>query len=138
MKFDPSKSYKFVNGAFVERTPEEQVALEQKRAVHLGTTAKAACAKLPKLRETFIRITLSQANRLLQLKPPAFVTIYLLLSLEHFRKHGQPFAWPTDTLVAKFGIGQRTQQRVLVELVQAGLISVVEQGPPKPPLVTVL
>jgi hypothetical protein len=99
MGFDKSKRYKFVNGKFVERTPEEQAELERKRAAHLaasgqGPTVKAAQAKLPRSNERFIRVTLSQANRLLWLKPQAFVAIYLLLSLESFKAHGQPFIWP--------------------------------------------
>jgi hypothetical protein len=142
MGFDKSKSYKFVNCKFEERTPEEQAELERKRAAHLaasgqGPTVKAAQAKLPRSNERFIRVTLSQANRLLWLKPQAFVATYLLLSLESFKAHGQPFTWPADTLTIKFGINRLAQWRAMAKLVQAGLIS-VEQAPPKPPKVTVL
>jgi hypothetical protein len=141
MKFDKTKGYKIVNGEFVERTPEEQAELTQRRAAwevasNQGPTIKAAPIKMPKSMERFTRVTISQAERLLQLEPPAFVTIYLWLSFKSFEAHGLPFDWPTDTF-AKSGIDRWAQRRALTKLVQAGLIS-IERAPPKPPKVTVL
>jgi hypothetical protein len=135
MKFDKTKSYKFQNGEFVERTPEEQAELERKRAAAQG--AKTAPSKVPKSKETFIRITLSQANRLLKLNPPAFVTIYLVLSLEGLKAHGLSFTFPAKMLTDKFGFSRCTQWRAVVPLVKAGLIA-VERVPPKPPKIRVL
>lgn len=141
MGFDKGKSYKLVDGKFVERTPEEQVAHERKQAAYYGatelSTTKAAKAGMPKSKELFVRITMSQANRLLKLKPPAYVTIFLLLALESFKAHGQPFLWPADTL-HKLGFGRWTQWQVMGKLVQAGLISARRVSPKKPPKVTIL
>jgi hypothetical protein len=140
--FDKTKSYKFVNGKFVERTPEEQAELERKRAAHLaasgqGPSAKVVPARIPKSKETFIRVTLSQADRLLQLKLPTEVATYLLLSLERFHFRGQSFVWPAHTLATKFGFDRWAQRRAMIKLVQAGLIS-IERVPSKPPRVTIL
>jgi hypothetical protein len=135
MRFDKNKSYKFQNSEFVERTPEEQVELERKRAVAPG--AKTAPSKVPKSKETFLRITLSQADRLLTLNPPAFVTIYLVLSLEGFEAHGLSFTFPAKMLTDKFGFSRCTQWRAVLQLVKAGLIA-VEPAPPKPPKIRVL
>jgi hypothetical protein len=141
MGFDKGKSYKLVNGKFVERTPEELVALEQKRATYYSTaeppTAEMAKARMPKSKELFIRITMSQADRLLKLNPPAYVTIFLLLSLESFKAHGQPFVWPTSIL-HKWGFGRWTQWQVMGRLAEAGLISIRRVSPKKPPRVTIL
>jgi len=139
MKFEKGKSYKVVNGEFVERTSEEQAELERKRAIYLAasnSTAKAAPTRLPRLKEMFARVTVSQAERLLQLEPPAFVTIYLWLSFKNFEEHGLSFDWPTDTF-AKSGIDRWAQRRALIKLAQVGLIS-VERVPSKPPKITVL
>jgi len=84
----------------------------------------------------FARVTVSQAERLLQLEPPAFVTIYLWLSFKNFEEHGLSFDWPTDTF-AKSGIDRWAQRRALIKLAQVGLIS-VERVPSKPPKITVL
>jgi hypothetical protein len=136
MGFDQAKSYKLKNGVFVERTPEEQAELERKRAAHLAATGVRAAAKLPKSQERFIRVTLSQADRLRKLKPPAFVTVFLLLSAESFRAHGRPFILPVDTL-DKWGFSRCTQWRAVIRLANAGLIQ-VERVPSKQPKITLL
>jgi hypothetical protein len=142
MGFDKTKSYKLKNGEFVERTPAEQAELARKRAAQLaaagrplGATGKAG--EVPKSEERFIRVTLSQANRLLTLNPPAFVTIYLVLSLESFKAHGLPFTFPGEVLADKYGFNRLARWRAVLQLEKAGLIS-VERVPPKPPKIRVL
>ena len=139
MGFDKTKSYKLKNGEFVERTPAEQAELERKRAAHLATAGQppGTTGKAPKSKESFIRVTLSQANRLLTLNPPAFVTIYLVLSRESFKAHGLPFTLPGEVLADKFGFNRLAQWRAVLQLEKAGLIS-VERRPPKPPKIRVL
>jgi hypothetical protein len=139
MGFDKGKSYKLVDGKFVERTPEEQAALVQKRVTYYAAANQASSAdgKMPRSKELFIRLTVSQADRLLRLNPPAFVTIFLLLALESFKAHGQPFPWPAATL-RKWGFSRWIQWQVMGRLEEVGLISTKRVSPKKPPKVTVL
>jgi hypothetical protein len=133
---DQSKSYKFRGGKFVERTPKEQAELERKRATYYGDLGSAKKSRMPKSKEPFIRITMSQADQLMLTNSLKCVLIFFILSYENFRHAGNAFLMPADKLV-RFGFNRRTQERALTQLEKIGLIS-IRRAHRKPPRITVL
>ena len=118
-------SKKIRNGKNVDCTPEEEAAREKRRAEFWGKPAGKS--HTPECAERFIRITVSQARRLQTLKPPPYVTIFQVLLFESFRQHGRPFPLPADALEENGGFSRWTQRRAIVQLEEAGLISVERQ-----------
>ena len=84
---------------------------------------KTGGGKMPRSKEWFIRITVSQAQRLQVLKPPPYITIFQVILFESFRHHGHPFLLPADAFV-EGGFSRWTQWRAIVQLEKVGLISV--------------
>jgi hypothetical protein len=97
---------------------------------------KTGGGKMPRSKEPFIRITVSQAQRLQMLKPPPYITILQVILFESFRHHGHPFLLPADALVGS-GFSRWAQWRAIVQLEKVGLIS-VDRSNLKQPKVTVL
>lgn len=132
---DKSKSYKFVGGQFAERTAEELARLEQLKAKQAAR--EPAKKWMPRPQGRFVMVTLEQAARLIELDPVCS-PLFIVLLLESFRARGKAFILPTRDLNTIRGLSPRNLQRVLARLEGCGLISVKRQGPPKPPLVTIL
>jgi hypothetical protein len=116
--WDKTTSYKFVGGKLVQRTTEEQAELQRRKA------EATSPPKMPKSKELFVKLTIPQLNKLVGLRSPSGVSIFMLMLHENFRHRGKPFILPADKLAAHGGFNPRTQRRALLELEARGLISV--------------
>lgn len=124
--------FKLKNGKFVERTAEEAQRLE----AYFAETAKPK--RVEKSGERFIRVTMRQLDKLIpKLSKSPEVSIFFVLCHEDFRHRGGAFEWPAEKLQRIAGLSTRTQQRAIVYLETAGLIS-VQRRHRKPPTVQVL
>ena len=92
--------------------------------------------RMPRSTEPFVKTTLSQAERLFQLKPVCW-PLFTFLLFESFRCRGRPFTLPINELDTLKGLRQTNTRAALRQLEACGLISVLRQ-PPKPPEITVL
>ena len=92
---------------------------------------------MSKSTEPFVKLTVSQLNKLFGLRSPASVFIFLVMLHENFRHRGKPFILPADKLAARGGFNPRTQRRALLQLEACGLIS-VRRGNRKSPEIAVL
>src|SRR5260221_14441607 len=111
-------SYKSVGGKLVARTAEEHAELQRQKA------EAALPLRMPRSKESFVKLTISQLNKLFDLRSPASVFIFMVMLHENFRHRGKPFILPADKLAAHGGFKPRTQRRVLLQLEACGLISV--------------
>ena len=66
---DKTKSYKIVGGKFVERTAEELARLERLKAEQAAREPRrrrsGVAARMPRAKERFVMLTVSQAEKLL-------------------------------------------------------------------------
>ena len=131
MLLDKTKSYKFRGGKLVERTAEEQAELQRRKA------EAASPSRMPKSKEPFVKLTISQLNKLFGVRSPAGVLIFMVMLHENFRHRGKPFILPANKLAAHGGFNPRTQRRALLQLEACGLIS-VRRGNRKSPEIAVL
>ena len=92
--------------------------------------------RMPRSTEPFVKITLSQAERLFQLKPVCW-PLFTFLLFESFRCRGRPFTLPIDKLDSLRGLRQTNTRAALRQLAACHLIS-VRRRPPKPLELTVL
>jgi hypothetical protein len=124
--------FKFKNGKFVERTAEQA----QRREAYFAKVAKPK--RVAKSSERFIRVTMWQLDKLIpKLSKSPEVSVFFVLCYEDFRHRGAAFVWPGEKLQEIAGLSARTQQRAIVYLEKAGLISVMRHHR-KPPTVQVL
>lgn len=127
-----ANSYKFVNGKLVQRSDEEQARLDQLKAARAAR--EPVRKRIPRAREPFVMLTLSQAEKLLPLKPVCW-PLFMVLLFENFRARGQPFALPAHGFNTVKGLTSRPALwRALVQLEAAGLIA-IKRVPPLPPLI---
>ena len=135
---DKTKSYKFVGGKFVERTAEELARLERLKAEQAKRepAKKTAWPRMPRAKERFVMLTVSQAEKLLQLEHVCW-PLFTILLFENFRQRGQPFILPTRQLNTVKGLRPTNLRQALMQLETCGLISIT-RNPPKPPLIAVL
>ena len=132
---DKSKSYKFVGGQFAERTAEELARLEELKAKQAARNPPAK-KRMPRAEDYFVRTTVSQAAKLLELEHVCW-PLFTILLFEDFRVRGEAFTLPTGLLKAVKGLSPANLRRSLAQLEACGLISVV-RNPPKPPLIKIL
>jgi hypothetical protein len=129
-----SVGYKFKDGKFVERTPEE----ERRRTEFFAKAAEETSPKrMPKARqEPFIQISMKQLDKLMHHRTNSkdYVGIFFVLCFESFRHHGRAFILPSDKLAEIGGFSLRTQQRAITYLEKAGLI-LVERVNRKSPVI---
>jgi hypothetical protein len=118
----------------VERTAEELARLEQLRAKHVER--EPTKWSMPRSKERFVKVTLSQAEKLLQLDPVCW-PLFIILSFENFRQRGQPFILPTRQLNTVKSLRPTNLRQALMQLETCGLISITRNRP-KPPLIAVL
>ena len=128
---DKTTSFRFVSGKLVARTAEEHAELQRRKA------EAASPPRMSKSTEPFVKLTVSQLNKLFGLRSPASVFIFLVMLHENFRHRGKPFILPADKLAARGGFNPRTQRRALLQLEACGLIS-VRRGNRKSPEIAVL
>ena len=109
-------TYKFKNGKFVPRTPEE----EKRYREYFAEVDKPKPRRVPRKTERFVQITMRQLDRLIPMmsKSPE-VAIFLVLCHESFRHRGGAFEWPTESLIRIAGFSPRAQRRVVVSLENA-------------------
>ena len=128
-------SYKIQNGKLVRRTAAEQADLDRRKAAYYAEEAAAAPnSRVPKSKEKFVIVTLSQLDRLLVGAPTVSqMVIFMILLFENFRHRGRPFIMPSEAFAKLGGYNLRTQQRALFRLEKCGLISVrrVHRGSPE-------
>jgi hypothetical protein len=86
--------------------------------------------------EWFARVTVSQADKLLKLRPVCW-PLFALLFFESLLFRGKSFALPDSIIGATDGLGRANLRRALRQLEAGGLISIRRQ-PPKPPQITIL
>ena len=132
--FDPTKSYKFRGGKFVERTAEELTRLEQAKAEQ----ARRAPAKkrIARTDDLFARVTATQAVKLFALDTACW-PLFVYLLFERLHASGKAFPLPTRQLSTVKGLSQRNLRRALTQLEGCGLISVQRRSPQLPLLITI-
>jgi len=134
---DKTTSYKFVGGKFVERTAEELARLERLKAEQAERERTSSVKKwIPRSTDWFVKVTLTQADKLLQLDHVCW-PLFTILLFENFRQRGKRFSLPTSKLNTVKGLSPRNLHRALNQLETCGLISVTHR-PPKLPLIAVL
>ena len=121
-------SFKFKNGKFVPRTEEE----ERRLAEYFASKPASSSRKVG----PFIQITLQQLDKLRPSLSPEAV-VFFSLCYESYRHRGAAFILPSDKLAELGGFKLRTQQRIVMRLEKAGLIS-VRRRHRQPPIVQVL
>ena len=132
--FDPTKSYRFKGGKFVERTAEELARLEQAKAEQ---TKRAPTKKrIVRTDDLFARVTATQAVKLFELDTVCW-PLFVYLLFERLHASGKAFPLPTHQLSPVKGLSPAKLRRALRQLEGCGLISVARE-PPKPPLITIL
>lgn len=131
---DKTKCHKFVDGKLVERTAEELARLERLKSEQ--AKREPAKRRVPRSREPFVMMTVSQAERLLPLKHVCW-PLFTLLLFENFRHRGQPFILPTRQLNTVKGLRPTNLRQALIQLKRCGLISIIRNRP-KPPLIALL
>jgi hypothetical protein len=97
---------------------------------------KVASKRMSRSKEWFARITVSQAEKLLKLRPVCW-PLFAMLFFEGLLSRGKPFAMPDSILGATEGFSRANLHRTLCQLEECGLISIRRQAP-KPPLIAIL
>ena len=109
-----------------------QARFRSKNAAKATATPK----RIPRSRERFAMITVSQVEKLLGLEHVCW-PLFTILRLEDLRHHGRAFVLPIDKLATIKGLSQRNLRRTLCRLEGCGLIS-VRRDRRNPPQITVL
>jgi hypothetical protein len=128
-------SKKPVNGKLVDRTPEEEIALQRLRE-KAGYRDNVGYSKKPKSKERFAKLYDSQFGKLMEVKTKEGVRMFPVLMYQWFKNWDRPFQMSTVNF-AKNGFSRSAQKRALIELEKVGLIS-VKREPPKSPVITIL
>ncbi len=138
-----SNSFKIVNGKLARRTAAECAKVAQLwDDFDRKEMMRKAKSKIPRSTERFIKITISQIIKLVDLEFDPTTFIFFVVMVEATRHWGKPFVFPAEQLRLHGGANERgislsAQYRALARLEKVGLISVQRQ-PPKPPIITVV
>ena len=125
-------------------TPEKKRFSERFRskpenaAKAAAETAARSRARIGLSVQPYIKLHIPQLLRLIEMNDPIAFMLFVILLGECFASRGQPFELPTTALLRIAGLTHRMRLRAkLHKLEQSGLISIVPQGAPQPPLIKV-
>jgi hypothetical protein len=134
---DKTNSYKIVGGRLVERTAEELARLKRLKIEQFARERTSSAKKwMPRSTDWFVKVILTQTDKLLQLDPVC-CPLFLILLVENFRHKGRPFILPTRKLNTVKGLRPTNLRSALIQLERCGLIAVARRRP-RPPLITVM
>jgi hypothetical protein len=121
-------------------TFQEKFRSKPENAAKAEAAAAAArtAGRIERSKQVYAKLHVTQIVTLAGLRDAATIGLFVILLGESYISRGKPFELPTRALMQFKGLQHRTKLRAkLRRLEQAGLISIIVPGAPKPMLIRV-